>query len=138
MHFSQLLSIAALAATALADTVSYDKGYDDRGRQLTDVACSDGANGLITRKGWHTQGDIPKFPYIGGVGVVAGWNSPECGSCWKLEYKGRSITVLAIDHAASGFNIALAAMNDLTNGNAEQLGRIDATATRALPADCGM
>ncbi|KAL3963341.1 hypothetical protein ACCO45_000345 [Purpureocillium lilacinum] len=104
----------ALAGTAIADTVSYDRGYDGGGRSLTEVACSDGENGLMTRYGW------------------------KCGGCWKLEYKGRSINVLAIDHAAAGFNIALAAMNDLTNGQAEQFGRVDATATRAPLSDCGL
>ncbi|GJN78345.1 hypothetical protein PLIIFM63780_001839 [Purpureocillium lilacinum] len=128
----------ALAGTAIADTVSYDRGYDGGGRSLTEVACSDGENGLMTRYGWKVLGNAPRFPYVGGVGVVAGWNSPECGGCWKLEYKGRSINVLAIDHAAAGFNIALAAMNDLTNGQAEQFGRVDATATRAPLSDCGL
>lgn len=40
------------------------------------MSCSDGANGLITRYGWATQGVIPKFPYIGGAELIAGWNSP--------------------------------------------------------------
>ncbi|UNI20856.1 hypothetical protein JDV02_006905 [Purpureocillium takamizusanense] len=138
MHFSQILTVVALAATAIADTVSYDRGYDSAGRSLKDVSCSDGENGLMTRYKWQTLGNAPKFPYVGGAGVVAGWNSPECGSCWKLEYKGRSVNILAIDHAGAGFNIALAAMNDLTNGQAEQLGRIDATASRAPLSACGL
>ncbi|ODA80660.1 hypothetical protein RJ55_03619 [Drechmeria coniospora] len=138
MHFSPIFGAIALATAASAVTVSYDPGYDIRSRDLTAVSCSDGVNGLITRKGWRRQGDIPKFPYIGGAAAVGGWNSPNCGTCWKLDYAGKSITVLAIDHAGAGFNIALEAMNALTNGQAQQLGRVDAQATQIDAANCGM
>lgn len=46
------------AAAATATTVSYDTGYDEAGRSMTAVACSDRPNGLIT-KGYSTQGSIP-------------------------------------------------------------------------------
>lgn len=62
----------------------------------------------------------------------------QCGTCWTLTYNAKTITVLAIDHASPGFNIALAAMNDLTNGQASQLGRIDATATQVPISQCGL
>ena len=55
--------------------MAYDTGYDDGSRSLTAVSCSDGQNGLITRYGWQTQGQIPKFPYIGAAAAVEGWNS---------------------------------------------------------------
>ncbi|PNY29933.1 Protein SnodProt1 [Tolypocladium capitatum] len=144
MQLSHILSLAALSCVASAITaahapaVSYDPGYDIADRSLTSVSCSDGHNGLITRKGWSKQGEIPKFPYIGGAEAVAGWNSPNCGTCWKLDYDGKTINVLAIDHAAAGFNIALNAMNALTNGQAIQLGRVDAVATQIDAASCGM
>ncbi|PHH62980.1 hypothetical protein CDD81_6405 [Ophiocordyceps australis] len=137
MHLSQILSLAALSTAVSAVTVSYDPGYDERGRSLNRVACSDGSNGLI-RKGWNTQGDIPMFPNIGGAQAIAGWNSPNCGTCWKLEYGGRNIKVLAIDHADAGFNIAESAMNTLTDGQARQLGRIEAQVTQLTPKDCGI
>lgn len=41
------------------ETVSYDVGYDDAGRSLTSVACSDGENGLITKYGWYVPGSRP-------------------------------------------------------------------------------
>ena len=47
-------------------------------------------------------------------------------------------SVLAIDHAAAGFNIAQAAMDTLTNGQAVALGRIDAAATQVSPSACGL
>ncbi|KAM5354903.1 hypothetical protein ACJ41O_001549 [Fusarium nematophilum] len=138
MQISNLFSIATLLTAASAVTVSYDPGYDQAGRSLTAVACSDGKNGLITRYGWQKQGDIPKFPYIGGAQVIPGWNSASCGTCWKLTYKGKSINVLAIDHTDAGFNIALGAMNALTNNQAVKLGRIDATATKVPVKNCGL
>jgi hypothetical protein len=61
----------------LTHTVSYDTGYDDAGRSLTALSCSDGANGLITKYGWQNQGAVAGFPRIGGYMGVAGWNSPQ-------------------------------------------------------------
>lgn len=48
------------------------------------------------------------------------------------------MTVLAVDHAGAGFNLALKAMNDLTNGQAVALGRIDATAVQVAASACGV
>ncbi|KAK7974051.1 hypothetical protein PG989_015899 [Apiospora arundinis] len=130
MQFSQIFQLIAAAATASAASVAYDTGYDNGSRSMTAVSCSDGVNGLITRYGWQTQGQIPKFPYIGAVDA--------CGTCWQLSYNGKTINVLAVDHAASGFNIALDAMNALTNGQATMLGRIDAQATQVAVSNCGL
>ncbi|KEY72040.1 hypothetical protein S7711_00058 [Stachybotrys chartarum IBT 7711] len=138
MQLTNLFSLAALAAAASAVSVSFDRGYDNAGRSLTSVACSDGPNGLMTRYGWTTQGAVPRFPNIGGANTVAGWNSPQCGACYRLSYQGRSVNVLAVDSSTSGFNIALAAMNTLTGGQAEQLGRVEATVTQIQPRDCGL
>jgi hypothetical protein len=46
--------------------------------------------------------------------------------------------VLAIDHTDAGFNIAQEALDALTNGQAVQLGRIDAQATQIAANICGM
>ncbi|KAI1452217.1 SnodProt1 [Annulohypoxylon moriforme] len=137
MQFSKLAQLLSFVAASSAVTVSYDTGYDDRSRSLTAVSCSDGTNGLITRYGWQTQGSIPAA-YIGGADTIAGWNSPNCGACYQLTYNGKSINVLAIDHAAAGFNIALDAMNALTNGQAVALGRVDATSTQVDISACGV
>ncbi|CDO71857.1 hypothetical protein BN946_scf184940.g4 [Trametes cinnabarina] len=129
--------LALLIPSALGVTVSYDQTYDNSSGSLSTVACSDGSNGLLT-KGYSTLGSLPHFPNIGGAAAIAGWNSAQCGTCWKLTYNGKSINVLAIDHAQSGFNIALEAMNTLTGGQAVQLGRIDATATQVAASQCGL
>src|SRR3954453_16733171 len=115
MYFPSI--ILSLLSVASAITVSYDTGYDDAGRSLAVVACSDGSNGLLT-KGYTTQGSLPSFPRLGGASTIAGWNSAACGSCYELSYQGRKVTILAIDHAAQGFNIATEAMDQLTGGQA--------------------
>ena len=118
MHYATLLSLVAPLASAVS--LSYDAGYADGSRSLSVVSCSDGSNGLINRYGWSKQSDIPRFPYIGGSSDIAGWNSPSCGQCYKVEYAktGKSIFVLAIDHTANGMNVSPKAMNDLTNNQA--------------------
>ncbi|KAH7362183.1 eliciting plant response-like protein [Plectosphaerella cucumerina] len=138
MQLSSILAALSLTAVASAASVSYDTGYDDGSRSLTSVSCSDGTNGLITRYGWQTQGQVKNFPYIGGADAIAGWGSDQCGTCWQLTYNGKSINILAIDHAGSGFNIALDAMNALTNGQAVSLGRVDAQATQVAISACGL
>ncbi|KAH9918368.1 immunomodulatory protein [Epithele typhae] len=132
-----LAALALLAAPALGVTLSYDETYDKSSNSLAIVACSDGSHGMLT-KGFTTFGSLPHFPNIGGAVAIAGWNDADCGSCWQLTYNGKSINVLAIDHAGAGFNIAKAAMNTLTNGQAVQLGRIDVTAKQVAASVCGL
>jgi hypothetical protein len=134
---TSLLAFALAATPAFGVTTSYDTTYDVASSSLANVACSDGSNGLLT-KGYTTFGSLPKFPYIGGAAAVGGWNSASCGTCWALTYKGRTVNVLAIDHANSGFNIGLNAMNALTNNQATQLGRIDVTAKQVAASVCGL
>ncbi|KAI0385058.1 Cerato-platanin [Hypomontagnella monticulosa] len=138
MQFSKLIQVLSLAAASSAVTVSYDTGYDDASRSLTTVSCSDGPNGLMTKYGWQTQGQIPNFSFIGGADTIAGWNSASCGTCYELAYNGKTINVLAIDHAGAGFNIALNAMNALTNGQAVALGRVEATSRQVDLGACGI
>ncbi|KAG5650738.1 hypothetical protein H0H81_011222 [Sphagnurus paluster] len=142
MKSTAIFTSLALLPAALAVTLSYDSTYDNSGGSLATVACSDGPNGLLTA-GYTTFGSLPSFPYIGGAAAVSGWNSPNCGTCWQLTYtnsKGAvtSINVLAVDHTNAGFNIALSAMNQLTGGQAVQLGRIDVTATQVASSVCGL
>jgi len=139
MQLSSLFKLALFTAAVSADTVSYDQGYDDRSRSLTQVSCSDGVNGLMTKHpSWKTQGDVSGFPNIGGVAAVKGWNSTSCGTCWSLQYNTNTIYVLAVDHADSGFNIAHEAMDTLTGGLATQLGRVDAKAALVAGSKCGL
>ncbi|TVY40238.1 Protein SnodProt1 [Lachnellula occidentalis] len=137
MQVPTFTTLFTLLATASAITVSYDTGYDDGSRSLTAVSCSDGTNGLIT-KGYSTQSSLPHFPLIGGASTIAGWNSASCGSCYTLTYNGVSINVLAIDTATEGFNIAQAALDTLTGGQAVALGRVDADWVQVDASVCGL
>lgn len=144
MKFSSIfisVVLAALPTLSLADTLAYDNTYDNASGSLSTVACSDGPNGLETR-GFTTFGSLPSFPHIGAAAAVAGWNSPNCGTCWQLTYTSggttRSINVLAVDHAGSGFNVAQAAMDELTGGQAVFLGRINVTSKQVASSVCGL
>ena len=138
-------TLGALSAlpTFLAKTesLSYDKVYDNPKGSLDSVACSDGPYGLTTR-GYTTFGSLPSFPNIGGAFDIAGWDSPHCGSCWKLTYTSatgsKSINVTAIDVSPAGFNVAFAAMNNLTNGQATFLGRVKVKAVEVPASSCGL
>lgn len=143
MKFTSVLGCLSLLSLpfALAETLSYDTTYDASSGSLATVACSDGANGLLTR-GFTTFGSLPKFPFIGGASAVTGWNSTGCGTCWQVDYTSNntttSINVLAIDVATAGFNVAEAAMNNLTNNLAVELGRITVTSTQVAASVCGL
>ncbi|KAI0062041.1 allergen Asp f 15 precursor [Artomyces pyxidatus] len=128
--------LSATLPVALADQVLYDQTYDNAAGSMLTVACSNGVNGLANK--YPTFGSLPTFPNIGAAGAIAGWNSPNCGTCWELTYNGVSINVTAIDHAGTGFNIALEAMNTLTDGNAVQLGNIQASVTPLPKSACGL
>lgn len=98
--------------------------------------CS-GSNGLLT-KGYTTYGSLPHFAFIGGAQAVAGWNSPACGTCWQLAYNGTAVSVLAVDVATDGFNIAQSAMDVLTKNQSVALGLVDAVATQVAASVCGL
>lgn len=83
MKFASLLASLALAAASSAATLSYDTVYDNAKMSLDVVACSDGSNGMIN-KGFTTFGSLPSFPRIGSASAIAGYNSANCGTCWKV------------------------------------------------------
>ncbi|RPB10232.1 Cerato-platanin [Morchella conica CCBAS932] len=129
MQFSTiLLTLVSAATSALAVTAAYDTTYDTSSLSTLVLACSDGVNGLYT-KGYQTLGSVPGFPNVGAVETVAGWNSANCGKCYNVTYGSTTIKVTAVDHAASGFVLSLAALNTLTGGQGVALGRVDVTYT---------
>ncbi|KAK7033085.1 Cerato-platanin [Favolaschia claudopus] len=140
MKFTGFASLFVFAVAALADTVAYDQTYDNAATSLDVVACSDGSHGM-ENQGFSTIGSLPKFPFVGAVGAIEGYNSVNCGTCWQLTYAGtgKTINVIGIDHAAPGtFNIALSAMNTLTNNQAVHLGRVTVTSKQVAKSVCGL
>ncbi|KAJ5822422.1 Cerato-platanin [Penicillium robsamsonii] len=136
-----LVAAAPVAAVAETVSVSFDPKYDVGTSSLTTVSCSNGINGLITQ-GYTDFASLPSFPNIGGAITIPGWNSPNCGKCYELHYSNgkidKTINVIAVDAAPGGFNIGLQAMNTLTNGLAEELGRVDATYVEVEDSACGL
>ncbi|KAL0567383.1 hypothetical protein V5O48_014611 [Marasmius crinis-equi] len=139
-----LTLLTLLPLTVLADTLAFDTHYGAAGGSLTTVACSDGPNGIITRFNITTFGALPSFPNIGAAGAVTGWNSAGCGTCWEVTFTNssgakKSLNITAIDVAAPGsFNVAQAAMDNLTGGNAVAFGRVNVTSRQVPAAGCGL
>jgi hypothetical protein len=137
MQFFTLLGAALALTGVLGVQVSYDPTYDNATESLDTVECSDGSNGLITR-GYTTFGSLPSFPYIGGASAISEYNSPACGTCWAISYNGTTIHFLAIDYAESGFNLGERAMNNLTHGQAVQLGIVNGSGKQVAASLCGL
>ncbi|KAI0329935.1 Cerato-platanin [Cubamyces sp. BRFM 1775] len=129
-----LPAIALFFPTALAVRVTYDRFYDNPSQDIESLACSGGSHGLEPL-GYKTLGSLPDFPYVGGAAAVAGFNSPNCGSCWQLTYNGTSLNILVVDHASEGFNISLEAFETLTLG---VLDTIDAEVQEVQRTQCGL
>lgn len=91
---------------------------------------------LIFPAGYTTLNSLPVYPYVGGFSAVTGWNSPECGSCWSVGYKDKTIYVMAIDTSGSGFNLSKEAMQKLTNGEGIEAGKVDVTYAAADASYC--
>ncbi|KAL4075333.1 Cerato-platanin-domain-containing protein [Scleroderma yunnanense] len=122
----------ALFLTAMSQTptqfLCYDVFYDNSNESLDYLACSSGSNSL-ENKGYATLGQLSTFPDVSGVYTVTVWDSPACGTCYNVTYGSTTIYVLAVDTAPEGFNVAEAALNALTDGQATQFGRIDMQTT---------
>ena len=131
-----IISLVTLFSVTSAVDVRYNTEYDNPKISLDAVACSNGPHGLLTK--YMTFGSLPTFPNIGAAQAVGGWDSPECGSCWRISFGGESINVIAVDHDGDGFNLSLEAMDTLTYGNAEEYGVIDAEVTQVDKKYCGL
>ena len=138
---STFMSLAALFSVAYADIqpVRPNSFYDNPDTSMNEVACSNGANGLVT-KGYPTFGSMPGFPYIGGAYAVTGWNSTECGSCWNLTNADIGITLylVAVDTVYSGFDVSDDAMDTLTGGQTGEFYEIDVEAAQVAEHYCGL
>jgi hypothetical protein len=137
--FVALLSLATGALAGTPTKVLYDTTYDTSSLSTLSLACSDGVNGLYT-KGYKTLGALPNFPNVGAAATVEGWNSAQCGACYKLYYNGNTIYVTAVDRSSggAGFVLSKSAMNTLTNNQAEMLGTVTASYAPVALSFCKM
>nr|AGL40513.1 cerato-platanin 11 [Moniliophthora perniciosa] len=98
--------------------VTHNPVYGNSSQPISALACGGGENGIDTRWNYKTLGDIPNFDKVGAA-HVSSYNSPECGGCWYLKYKGNSLYVTAVDNAAGEnlFVISDGAIRSLTTVN---------------------
>ena len=60
-----------------------------------------------------------------------------CGSCWNLDYNGKTMFIMAVDASpGQGFNIGKQAMDELTNGEGIFRGSVEVTYTRVDASYC--
>ena len=126
----------APAPTPTPLRATFDTTFDNPTESLNNVACSNGANGLVAK--FPTFDKIPSYPFIGGAFDVA-WNSPNCGGCWSISNpaNGASIFMTAVDTAGAGFNMGTGAFETLNNGQIGE-GVLDVVATKVAPSFCGL
>ena len=145
---STIITLAALFTVAIAlpptssstvEPVRQNNFYDNGNESMNNVACSNGANGLVTK--FPPFNKLPTFPFIGGGFTVHNWNSPECGSCWELTDPATGVTIFvtAIDTISSGFSLSHAAVSNLTRGNAgPTFSEVNVDATEVPRHICGL
>ncbi|KAK7037546.1 hypothetical protein VNI00_011038 [Paramarasmius palmivorus] len=142
MKFFAIFNALAFTSSAIAINLAWDTNYDSPNASLTTVACSNGDNGLITRFNFSTFSDLPTFPFIGAAPNIAGFNSPNCGTCFLLNFTNstgtHSIHFTGIDVGVNSFVTGQNALNSLTNGQAEQLGVIPVNMTIVNATGCGL
>jgi Cerato-platanin len=114
---------------------TFSEAYDNPNTSTDTVACSNGANGLAAQ--FPLLGDIPSFPFIGGVFNVV-WNSTNCGACWELTNiaNNASIHITAVD-TSSSFDLSEQAFIALNNGIIGN-GVLNVTAGEISRSVCGL
>jgi hypothetical protein len=96
-----------------------DPKYDNPNTSMHTVACAD-----LLEKRYPLFGDIPNFPFIGGVYDIRP-NSSNCGECWKFTNKdGVHIYLTAIDSAPFGFVMSVAACSVLKVGEVKTIEKV--------------
>ncbi|RPA92904.1 Cerato-platanin [Choiromyces venosus 120613-1] len=131
------------ASTVLAEvhsTAAYDNVYDLPGVPTLDLACSNGVAGLSSALGLDRISQVPHYPLVGAVEKVEGWGSLSCGKCFCVtnQQSGQSINIIAVDQADTGLALSLAALDQLTGGQGQVLGRVDVRYEEIGWWECGL
>lgn len=106
---------------------------------LTNVACSDGDNGIMR---WGYKDLSQMFPYVS-AWQDAAWNSPKCGDCMKITYQSKVIYVTVIDQCGksdkantSHFDLSKEAFIELFGQEGINKGTMEGNFTIASPSSC--
>lgn len=89
----QFVLFSLLLAFVFSDTAIVTYHLYKKTDSLTTVSCSDGANGIMS---WGYRDLSMMFPYVT-AWQPSSWNSPQCGSCAKIMWKGKYTYVTVID-----------------------------------------
>ncbi|KAF3931741.1 hypothetical protein ABW19_dt0209281 [Dactylella cylindrospora] len=119
-----------LIAAVSASTLKFDPVYNKNGNiPLTSFACSDGQYGLITKYNDPSlttttlSNKLRDGVYLAASPVIPGWNSPNCGKCYRarLRNSSKSFLYVAIDVASPAIVSGQDAFTILANPSAGQL-----------------
>ncbi|KAK6345146.1 hypothetical protein TWF718_007075 [Orbilia javanica] len=117
MLFRFFYTLLLLVACASASQLKYDPNYSyARNLPLTSFACSDGANGLITKFKGTVQNlsqlrtKLKPNVQVAAHKFVTGWNSPACGACFRARNPKTNLwfNFIAIDVARDGVETVIA------------------------------
>lgn len=106
---------------------------------LETVACSNGANGIMVKYGMTTLDQL--FPYVT-ASSFATWNSPNCGGCYQLNYKGKSIKITVIDQCqmidgySTHFDLSREAFEEISGNEGIHTGHFIATYSKISSGHC--
>ncbi|KAM0344818.1 hypothetical protein ACHAPU_007200 [Fusarium lateritium] len=130
--------LISFTSAEILSTATYNGLFDDETTSVKEFACwNENKDNVINYMGWDTLAHLSYV--IAGYEGVDGPNSSLCGSCWLLEYEGRSRPMIVLDTATSGFTTDFKTMDSLTGGKALKLGRVNVTAIRSPTLkDCGI
>lgn len=132
-----VLAISSVQGTTIPlplTKVTWNNIYDNGGQSLSSLACSQWAS----KNNFKTLSDVPGFPFVGGADVVNGTNTAQCGDCYTINdlQTGEAVSVTVVDAAGAGFVVSLEALNNVTNGEAMELGSIAADVQQAPNGKC--
>ena len=123
LHLNWLLTI-------VVTTITYNGIFDDINTSIKEFTCWNGRPGsLIEDRGWVSLEDLPFA--IAGYEGVDGPDSSLCGTCWVVEYEGRSESLIVIDSAKSGLVTGIHTMDSFTGDKATYLGRVNVAALQS-------
>ena len=89
----KILLLCLVVSVVVSDTAIVTYHLYKSKDSLTTVACSDGVNGIMS---WGYKNISLLFPYVTAWQGVR-WNSPQCGSCVQISWKGKFVYVTVID-----------------------------------------
>ncbi|KAF3912473.1 hypothetical protein ABW20_dc0104596 [Dactylellina cionopaga] len=138
-----LTYVPVFVAAVAASTLKYDSHYSySTNSALTSYACSDGANGLITKT--HTQNaqqlksKLKPNVYLVAGPSVGGWNSPNCGKCFNARNpkNNKSFKFIVVDVATPALVGGEDAFRAISPSGGLAEGSLNVYLSELKPSDC--